>query len=201
MLPFKLNIKKYNNLLLKSNYTKKYLPHSHCNYCGDKFHELVWPRDCQTCQNQTFTNPIPVAVGVLPFRDDDYNIGLLLVRRAIKPFFGELCLPGGFVNNGESWQEAMSREVFEETTLETDPSEFKLWDVHSTPEATRVLIFGHSKKLRKLKDLEKTFKPSTETESIVVGKNDTKLCFSIHQQIFNDWMCSYSHRYKNNNYY
>lgn len=43
---------------------------------------------------------------------------------------------------GESWEQAISRELEEETNLKTDPEEFKLVNTHSTPDGTRVLIFG-----------------------------------------------------------
>jgi 8-oxo-dGTP diphosphatase len=46
---------------------------------------------------------------------DDY---LVLVRRKNEPFRGRLALPGGFVEEGESCEQAVVREVREETGLE-----------------------------------------------------------------------------------
>ncbi len=159
---------------------------SHCSYCGSKYSSAKWPKLCNCCNNTVFRNPIPVAVGLIPITDNDDKVGLLLVQRAIKPCIGELCLPGGFIDWGESWQEAASREVFEETSLQTDPNEFNLFDTHSTPDKTRILIFGYSKKIRHIKELE-TFKPTNETSSIKVGLLSDKLCFSLHQEVFNEW--------------
>lgn len=95
-------------------------------------------------------------------------------------------MPGGFVDWGESWQEAISREIKEETSVKTDPSEFDLADVHSTPDGTRILIFGVTKKIRTMDEL-KYFKPGNETASIITGLPKHKLCFSLHQKVYNDW--------------
>lgn len=159
---------------------------NHCNYCGTSYDSQKWPRVCSCCKNTTFRNPIPVAVGLLPFTIKNETYGLLLVRRNIKPFIGELCLPGGFIDWGESWQQAISREVKEETGIETDPNEFNLENVHSTPDGTRVLIFGSTKKIRNY-DMIKDFKPTNETSELLVGKGDTNLCFSLHQAVYNNW--------------
>jgi len=43
--------------------------------------------------------------------------GVLLVRRMISPYKGYYCLPGGFIERGESAEEACVREVAEETGL------------------------------------------------------------------------------------
>jgi 8-oxo-dGTP diphosphatase len=44
---------------------------------------------------------------------------LVCVRRGREPFKGRLALPGGFVEYGETVEEAVMREVREETGLET----------------------------------------------------------------------------------
>lgn len=85
------------------------IPNSHCNFCGTSFTSLQWPRmqlaefllthlgKCSCCNNLTFRNPIPVAVGVLKIKMPSSKTGLLLVKRKIPPFVGELAFPGGFV--------------------------------------------------------------------------------------------------------
>lgn len=44
---------------------------------------------------------------------------------------GKWCMPCGYLDFGETVEQAVSREVFEETGLGIDPSQFKLDMVHS----------------------------------------------------------------------
>jgi ADP-ribose pyrophosphatase YjhB (NUDIX family) len=63
-----------------------------------------------------------------------------VVRRDIQPARGELCLPGGFIEYGETWPEGAAREFREETGLPADPGDIELFDVQST--GAHVLVFG-----------------------------------------------------------
>ncbi len=54
-----------------------------------------------------------VAVDCLVFKDNC----ILLVRRGNHPFMGRLALPGGFIEEGESAEQAVRRELMEETSL------------------------------------------------------------------------------------
>jgi len=178
----------YSNIKKSPKYYPKYYSNtasSYCSYCGNKYNSMSWPKACACCNNIIYRNPIPVAVGLLPFATNN-TIGLLLVERAIKPYFGELCLPGGFVDWSESWQEAIRREIFEETSVETSSDEFSLADVYSTPDATRILIFGASTKIRTMDEL-RNFEPGYETRSVLIGTTETNLCFSLHQKVYNNW--------------
>lgn len=177
-----------NNPVIPIQPVNTYIPHSYCDSCGTYFVHLEWPRVCNCCKKETYLNPIPVGVGMLPVELKGI-VGLLLVKRAIKPFIGEYAFPGGFVNEGESWQKAISRELFEETNIETDPAEFILNDAHSTPDGRRILIFGYTKKIRTLKDIY-DFIPNSEVLDLVVGDHETKLCFSLHQTVFDNFLAN-----------
>ena len=173
-------IRNYSNLV-----KRQYIPYSYCGSCGTQYGTLMWPRSCRNCSSVTFRNPIPVAVGIMPFKVNN-NVGVLVAKRAVKPYIGEYALPGGFVDWTESWKEALSREIMEETTVKTDPEEFFMRDVLSTPDNTRILIFALSKKIRTLKDIQ-NFQPNDEVSELLIGNNQTLLCFFLHQQIYNDF--------------
>jgi ADP-ribose pyrophosphatase YjhB (NUDIX family) len=73
-----------------------------------------------------YSNPTPT-VDVILQRDSK----VLMVRRKKEPFKDRLALPGGFVNEGETVEEAMRREAMEETSLEVEPID--LLGVYSDP--------------------------------------------------------------------
>jgi 8-oxo-dGTP diphosphatase len=75
------------------------------------------------------TNPVP-AVDFLISKDD--NSKVLLVRRKNDPFKGMLSIPGGFINEGETAEDAMTREAKEETSLVVEP--IAILGVYSNPE-------------------------------------------------------------------
>jgi 8-oxo-dGTP diphosphatase len=58
--------------------------------------------------------------------------GVLMVRRKNPPFEGSLALPGGFVDIGETVEEAAKRELLEETRLEA--TNLTLVGVYSKPD-------------------------------------------------------------------
>jgi len=73
-----------------------------------------------------YRNPAPT-VDVILQRDSK----VLMVRRKKDPFKGQLALPGGFVNEGETVEDAMKREAMEETSLEVEPID--ILGVYSDP--------------------------------------------------------------------
>jgi 8-oxo-dGTP diphosphatase len=116
--------------------------HAHCSYCGTPYDppDAPWPRQCAGCGELTWRNPLPVAVVLLPVVGPAGR-GVVVVRRAIEPGLGELCLPGGFIELGETWREAAARELREETGLLADPADVDLFDVHDVS-AGMLLVCG-----------------------------------------------------------
>ncbi len=118
-------------------YNLTMLPFTHCPYCGHAFDpQQPWPRLCAGCSKISYLNPLPVVVVMLPV-----DGGLLAVRRAIPPHLGRLALPGGYINLGETWQQAFVRETREETGLTISLDEARLFDVQSAHDGS-LLIFA-----------------------------------------------------------
>lgn len=69
-----------------------------------------------------------LAVDAVVFDTDDR---LLLIRRGHPPFKGRFALPGGFVEYGETLEEAAARELHEETGLKARTC--RLIGVYSDP--------------------------------------------------------------------
>jgi ADP-ribose pyrophosphatase YjhB (NUDIX family) len=97
---------------------------------GDTKRRLV----CLDCGFIHYINPRPVA-GTLPVREDGR---LLLVRRAIEPRVGTWVFPGGFMDVGETAEEAAARETREEACLEVE--ELRLLGVYTRTEPGVVVI-------------------------------------------------------------
>jgi 8-oxo-dGTP diphosphatase len=88
-----------------------------CYACGQTLTEK-WTEGrnrlfCDNCNRPIYENPIPAtSVVVINNREQ-----ILLVRRSVEPKIGHWCLPGGFMELGETPEEAALRELLEETGL------------------------------------------------------------------------------------
>ena len=143
-----------------------------CTHCGSRFPNDAWPRHCSNCGEFTYRNPLPVAIALVPVLGG----GLVVVRRDIEPRRGELCLPGGFMEFGEPWQESVTRELREETTLEFDPASVRLHTVRSTP--THLVVFGLLPEISALPDVT-----TEEASEITVISAPTELAFPDHTRV------------------
>ncbi|MER5646444.1 NUDIX domain-containing protein [Streptosporangium sp. NPDC002524] len=153
---------------------------SHCSFCGEAFApDQPWPRTCSGCENTSYLNPLPVAVMVLPVDDS-----LLVVRRGIEPHRGGLALPGGFVDMGESWQQAAVRELREETGVVVDADGVRLLDVLSAPDGT-VLVFALGPQTGE-EDLPPVV-PTAETTEWLLIDGPRELAFPLHTRIVADY--------------
>jgi 8-oxo-dGTP diphosphatase len=163
--------------------------HAHCSHCGQAWPAgIPWPRICASCGETTWSNPLPVAVVLLPVKSADGHTGLVVVRRDIEPFRGELALPGGFIETGESWRQAAVRELREETGLLAEPEQASLFDVHSSFNGFSLLIFALLPP-RATEELP----PSTPTEEVTewfVMTTPEELAFPTHTQAMADFFAA-----------
>ena len=60
---------------------------------------------------------IKLSVDAVVFGYEEGNISVLLIKRKYAPFKGNWAIPGGFVLNNESLEDAVERELFEETGI------------------------------------------------------------------------------------
>lgn len=96
---------------------------SQVNYCWEcgseaevQFVEGRNRKVCTSCGRILYENPFPTTAAVIVNSTDE----ILLVQRAVRPAVGEWCLPGGFLELGESPEQGMLRELKEETNLDGD---------------------------------------------------------------------------------
>lgn len=110
-----------------------------CNQCGHPVVMRMPEGDnrerhiCDNCHTIHYQNPRIIA-GVLPV----YGEQVLLCRRAIQPRHGYWTLPAGFMENGETVEEAAAREAFEEALAEV--SHRQLYTVISLPHIHQVYM-------------------------------------------------------------
>jgi len=144
----------------------------HCSFCGKRFPVTEdWPRKCHSCGNKSYRNPVPVVVILLPLGD-----GLLVIRRNTEPQKGTLTLPGGYIDYGETWQEAGRRELWEETGINIAGSELSLYDVLNGLDGTLV-VFGLA-----AQQPRNSLQPfsSKETQEVVLIDRPIELGFTMH---------------------
>jgi 8-oxo-dGTP diphosphatase len=93
------------------------------------------PIVCDRCGWRWYANPRPAA-GVLLERPDGDDTAILLLRRAVEPGAGAWDLPAGYLDPGESFEQAARREAREESGLDVELIE--LAGVYHSPAANAV---------------------------------------------------------------
>ncbi|GAA4575562.1 NUDIX domain-containing protein [Micromonospora coerulea] len=160
-------------------------PYSHCSYCGAVYRaEAGWPRVCAVCGQTVWRNPLPVAVAILPVRTAT-GLGVVVVRRDIEPARGQLALPGGFIEYGEEWSEALVRELREETGLLAEPEQARLFAVHGAPAGGTMMVFGVLPE-RAAEELPPSAPTEEATEWLVLTE-PVELAFSTHTRALADF--------------
>jgi ADP-ribose pyrophosphatase YjhB (NUDIX family) len=94
---------------------------NYCSQCGAPVALRIPPGDhlprhvCDACGAIHYQNP-RLVVGCVP----EYEGRILLCRRAIEPRLGYWTVPAGFMENGETLQQAAARESHEEALARVD---------------------------------------------------------------------------------
>jgi 8-oxo-dGTP diphosphatase len=117
-------------------------PFQFCPLCGGKLEKKrVKAQDperlvCSRCSFIYYLDP-KVAAGTITL----YENRIVLVKRGISPGYGLWVIPGGFVDRGETLEEAAVRETLEETGLQVRIN--SLINVYSYP-GQAVIVAAYS---------------------------------------------------------
>ena len=113
---------------------------NYCSHCGETVDERVPPGDnrlryvCGHCDTIHYQNPRIVA-GCLAVHEQQ----VLLCRRAIEPRRGFWTLPAGFMENGETTEQAALRETWEEARARVRSQQ--LYMLFNLPHINQVYMF------------------------------------------------------------
>lgn len=120
-----------------------------CSQCGGPISQRIPAGDnrprhvCEHCATVHYQNPRIVA-GCLPVWGEQ----VLLCRRAIEPRRGFWTLPAGFMENGETLEQAAARETLEEACARVD--NLRLYTLFDLPHISQVYMLF----LAQLRDLD-----------------------------------------------
>jgi len=127
-----------------------------CSNCGGPISQLIPQGDnrlrhvCAQCLTVHYQNPRIIA-GCLPVWGEQ----VLLCRRAIEPRHGYWTLPAGFMENGETLEQAAARETAEEACARV--SNLSLYTLFDLPHINQVYMLFRAE----LVDLN--FQPGAES--------------------------------------
>lgn len=136
------------------------------------------PQPSDTPPTPVYRNPTPVAVALVQVGTGG---GLLVGRRAIEPRRGQFALPGGYVNEGESAEVAVARELEEETGFVIPAAEWVPVTTRVTP-GNQLLIFLRCDTVLSAHDLLR-FVPREECDLLAVARHTDTLAFRLHTEI------------------
>lgn len=117
--------------------------YQYCPYCKGnlvKIKEEGYLRlQCEECQWRYYHNPLPAVAAFVQNEKDE----ILLIKRGVEPQKGKWALPSGFIEQTELPEEAVIRELKEETGIRGSVQ--KLLGVHIEPTEVygNVLLLGY----------------------------------------------------------
>jgi ADP-ribose pyrophosphatase YjhB (NUDIX family) len=128
----------------------------------------------------SFSNPVPVAVAIVPYQNK-----LIGIRRGIEPRKGQVAFPGGYINTGETFHQALSRELFEETGIKVSEDSWEVFHIGDSLQSNRLLVFGLCKTA--IDKVDFNFK-TEETQEVLLIEATTPLAFPLHEDARNKFV-------------
>jgi ADP-ribose pyrophosphatase YjhB (NUDIX family) len=116
-------------------------PNRFCSGCGGRLKTQWVARDlrsrrvCSRCNTIAYQNPKVLISAIVA-----YNEKVLLCRRADDPARGKWTAPTGFLESGETLEEAAAREIWEETMVRVDAEDLRLYTVSTLKDIGEVYV-------------------------------------------------------------
>lgn len=104
-----------------------------CPHCATPSEQ---PLICDRCGWRWYANPKPASAVLLEREGVDGEPSILLLRRAVQPGLGAWDLPAGYLDPGESFEQAARRETSEEAGITVELT--SLSGVYHSPPANAV---------------------------------------------------------------
>lgn len=137
---------------------------------------------CPACRRFFYHNPVPAACCFVSRGPGE----LLFARRAVEPCKGEWCLPGGFIELGESSEEAALRELREETNLRARRAQLLGVSTRQSPISGAVLVLGY---MVDEWDGEEDMRPDSDASELAFYARPSwpALAFSVHRDLLEQY--------------
>ena len=153
-------------------------------YCSNCSKENTYSRidgairyHCTKCNTIHYQNPKPTATLICVNKDK-----ILLVKRAFEPAKGEWSLPGGFIELGETPEDAAKRELKEETNLNGEVIKLLGHCSHFNSIFGDILLIGMEMKIKNWDNLK--VGDDAQEAGIFDIDNCPKLAFDCHNKFF-----------------
>jgi 8-oxo-dGTP pyrophosphatase MutT (NUDIX family) len=126
-----------------------------CPHCATSS-EL--PLVCDRCGWRWHANPLPAAAVLLERRAGGGEPSVLLLRRAVQPGLGAWDLPAGYLDPGESFEQAARRETREEAGIEVELT--ALSGVYHSPPGNAVTVVYRARATQAVAEVRIDFESS-----------------------------------------